>query len=129
MVKQIGLFFRNTETDREYRVNLSPGRDYIAVSLPSGGYVMDKVVVSITETETKYSEVREEWVSPISFFLEKNVIFFSNYTLLFKDDGDWFDLLSSRSRTPEKAAEIYEELKQQPRWAAWEEAQLIGLDG
>ncbi len=128
-VKQVGLIFRNTETDKEYKVNTTPDKEYLTISLPSGGYRMGKVLLTISKTEESYTEIREEYVSPISFFLEGNVIFFSNYTLNLEDRGDWFFLFTSRRRFSEKAGEIYDELKQDSRWAAWEEAKLIGLDG
>ena len=129
MAKDAEVIIRNAETDQEYRIKLSPNQEYLIISLPSSPYLMDRVLLSVAKRDGGKFEAREEGLSPVAFFLEKNVVYFARYTLHLESGEEGFVLRTSRNGSTEKIRNIYEELKQEYFWSAWEVSPLIGLNG
>ena len=132
VVNSVSIVLRNIDTKKEYRMISSPGKDYSAISLPPGGYRSVKTSVSITKPEHKYTEIQDQHISAISFFLESNIIFFANDTVNLKRNRDWYHIYSTRIYRSEyrtnRLTTILDEFKQGPKWAAWENAKIIGLE-
>lgn len=128
IAKQVEVILQDTETDQEYRVKLSSNQDYLTITLPSRPYIMERVLLTVAERGIGKFEVKEAMLSPVAFFLEKNVVFFARYTLHFENGEEGFVLRTSRNQSAERARDIYEKLKQEYFWAAWKGYPLIGLD-
>ena len=126
IVKEAAAVIRNLDTGKEYLAELSSDQDYLAVSLPSGKYILGKVLLSRAERGAGKLEKTEEILTPVAFFLEKNVVYFARYTLHLEIEEE-VGLRISLNRSSGKARSIYEELRKEYFWAAWEVSPLIGL--
>jgi hypothetical protein len=131
-VNQVIIVIKNIDTQEEYSMTAVPGDEYFAVSLPPGGYRTIKAIVSIKHLEGDHKELQDQNFSSISFYLESNIVFFSNDNILLVDNGNWYNMLSTRiyqSKYSQKRLNtILDSLRQDPKWAAWENYKVVGLE-
>jgi len=131
-VKQVSILIKNIDTQKEYRMSTAPGADYFAVSLPPGKYRTTKAFISIEHLEGDHKEVQDRYISAISFFLKSNIVFFSNYNISLTESGSWYSIYSNKiyfsENRKKKLNGILNSLKQNPKWEAWENYKIIGLE-